>query len=182
MARIARPAQVADDAVGAEIDDHAGDEQRTADPDVGTCEPTVVVAGGGDVEDPAALHQGVERIEYHPHQNDSQRHLRPPADQQREDEGPLQVMALEEDEKCQRSRFECTVGAEPQDAHGDEDGRLHRHPSDTVGNARPEFSVEEVAVSRFDEMECDEHRECEYGHRPEEKRECFVHNVSQRYE
>lgn len=91
-------------------------------------------------------------------------------------------MALEEDEKCQRSRFECTVGAEPQDAHGDEDGRLHRHPSDTVGDARPEFSVEEVAVSRFDEMECDEHRECEYGHRPEEKRECFVHNVSQRYE
>ena len=74
------------------------------------------------------------------------------------------------------------LNAQPQDAHGDEDGRLHRHPSDTVGDARPEFSVEEVAVSRFDEMECDEHRECEYGHRPEEKRECFVHNVSQKYE
>ncbi len=65
--------------------------------------------------------------------------------------------------------------------HGDEDGRLHRHPSDTVGDARPEFSVEEVAVSRFDEMECDEHRECESRSSPRGKeRECFVHNVSQK--
>ena len=77
-------------------------------------------------------------------------------------------MALEEDEKCQRSRFECTVGAEPQDAHGDEDGRLHEHPSDLVRNGRPVAGVEQIAVPRLEEVQGDEDNQGQEGHDEQE--------------
>ena len=49
--------------VGVEVDDHACDEECGSDVKIGFGKPAVVIVGRGDIEDPAALHQGVERIE-----------------------------------------------------------------------------------------------------------------------
>ena len=99
VARVARLAQVADDVVRVEVDGHAGKEQRASYIDIGLCKPAVVVVRGGDVEDPAALHQGVERVEEHAHEDDAERHLRVAAHEQRKDERALEVVRLEQQQK-----------------------------------------------------------------------------------
>lgn len=99
VARVAGLAQAADDRVGVDIDNHARKEEQTADPDVGLCEPVVVIVRGRDEEDPSALHQRIERIERHAHRHDAGGHCGAAPDEQREDEGPLQVVALEQEKK-----------------------------------------------------------------------------------
>lgn len=164
MACIARLAQMADDVVGMEVDDHACDEKRGSDVKIGFGEPAFVIVGRRDVEDPAALHQGVERIEEHAHSHDTGRHFRIAPDQQRKDERPLQVVSLEQDQQGQRRRFPRAVGEEPENGHGDEYRTLHQHPADPVRDREAVFTVEEIAVSGLEIMECDVNRQGQQGH------------------
>ena len=141
VARVARLAQVADDMVGMEVYGHPRHEQGSPDVNVGLCEPVGVIAFGRDVEDPPALHQRVEGVERHAHHDDPQRHLRLSAQQQREDEGALQVVRLEQHEERQRPGLPCPPGHEPEHAHCDEHGRLHHDPAHLVGYRGPYFGL-----------------------------------------
>ena len=142
MARVAGFPQVADDVVGMEVYGHAGDEQRSADVDVGLRKPSGVIIRRRDVENPSALHQGVEGVERHAHQYDAEGHFALAADQQREDEGPLEVVGLKEQEQRQRPGLPHPLGRDPQHAHQHEDRGLHQHPSDPVRHGRPVAAVE----------------------------------------
>ena len=69
-------AEVADDAVGRDVDIHSKEENKESEQESWVGEPggTVVVLGG-DKENPAALHDGVQGVEGHAHQNDGEWHL-----------------------------------------------------------------------------------------------------------
>ncbi len=175
VARVAGAAQAADYAVGVEVDGHARDEQRAACPYIRFCEPVGVVALGRDVEYPAALHQGVERVERHPQHYDAQRHLRVTAHEQREDERALEIMGLEQQEQRQRSGFPRAVAQRPQHAHEDEHGRLHQHPPDFVGYRRSVSGIEKIAVAGLEEVERYEYSHGQQGHDEEEDVERLGH-------
>ena len=175
MARVSGLAQVADDPVRVEVDGHAGNEECAADVDPGLREPVVVVAVGGYPEDPAALHQGVERVEYHAHEDDAEGHLRVAADEQREDERALEVVGLEEEEEREGAGLSHAVGRGPQHAHEDEDRGLHEDPSDFVGDRGAVPPVEEVAVPGLEEVKGDEDREGQEGHDGQKDVECMFH-------
>ena len=57
MACIARLAQMADDVVGMEVDDHACDEECGSDVKIGIGETAYVIVGTRDVEDKEAWKQ-----------------------------------------------------------------------------------------------------------------------------
>ena len=175
MPRVAGAAEAADDAVRMDVHGHPGEEQRAAGVDEGLREPPGVVVRRGDVEDPAALHQGVERVEDHTHEDDAERHFRLPADEQREDEGPLEVVRLEEGEQRERSGLPHAVGAGPEHAHEDEYRGFHHHPSDAVRDGWSVAAVEQVAVAGFEEVQRHEHPERRDGHDDKENVETLFH-------
>lgn len=142
VTRVARFAQMADNVIRVQVDYHAGNKDCGTDIEIGFCEPIGIIVFRRDVEDPTSLHQGVERIEYHSHQDDSGRHFRVSPHQQRKDKGALQVVALEEDEQGERSGLPCAVGEEPENGHGDEDRTLHQNPADLVRDRESVFPVE----------------------------------------
>lgn len=169
MARVAGLAQAADDRVGVNIDSHARKEEQTADPDVGLCEPVVVIVRGRDEEDPSALHQRIERIERHAHRHDAGGHCGAAPYEQREDEGPLQIMALEQEKQHERPGLKGALGEKPQHRHQDENGRLHHHPAHAVGDGEAVTPVEQVAVSGFKEVEDREDRAAQHRHADQEE-------------
>ena len=161
--------------VGMEVYGHPRQEQGSPNVNVGLCEPVGVIAFGRDVEDPPALHQGVERVEAHAHHDDAERHFRRAAHEQRKDERPLQVVGLKEREERQRPGFPRSFGEQPQHAHRHEYGRLHQHPADLVGHGRPVFGVEEIAVSGFEKMQGSEDHQGQQRHDDQEYIECLGH-------
>ena len=175
MARVARAAEVADDVVRMEVYGHSGHEQRPADIDIGLCEPSGVVVSGRDVENPASLHQGVERVEDHAHQDDAEGHAALAADQQREDEGPLEVVGLEQAEQRQRPGLPHPFGRGPQHAHEDENRRFHHHPAHAVGHGRSVAAVEEIAVTRLEEVQRGVDHGGQKGHDDQENVEILFH-------
>ena len=175
MARVAGLPQVADDGVGPAVDVHSGEEDRGTDIDIGAREPAVVVVLGGHEEDPAPLHQGVERVEDHAHRHDAERHLRAAADAQREDERAVDVVALEHREERQRRRLPRAVREEPQHRHGHADRGLHQHPAPLVGHGKAVARIEQIAVARLEKAERREHRSGRYGHDDQKNIECFLH-------
>ena len=92
-------AKIADHAVGVQVHDHPEQEQRSAEDELRRPEPgNRVVVGRREEEEPAALHDGVERVEQRPRDDDGNRHLALPLHQQRKDERSLEVVELKEDE------------------------------------------------------------------------------------
>ncbi len=146
------------------VDEHAREEEQRADIEERLAEPAVVIVGGGDIEYPSALHEGVEGIEHHAHDDDSQRHLRLPAHEQREYERTLEIVQLEHRRQNERRSIPLPRRACPQHAHHDEDGRFHQHPPRFVRNGRAVTPVEEITVTRFEELQGDEHARSRQGH------------------
>ena len=82
--------QGADDAVGRQVDGHPQEEEDGADDELRRPEPADgIVVGGREVEQPAALHQGVAGVEEHTHYDDGDGHLAGTLHQRGEDDGAL---------------------------------------------------------------------------------------------
>lgn len=70
-----------------------------------------IVVFGGKVEDPSALHAGVQDVEYDAHDDNSDRHGAVSLEQERVDERAVQVVELEEPEKDKAYRIVTPRGA-----------------------------------------------------------------------
>ena len=142
-----------------------------ADVDKRLCKPVVVITFGCEVEYPATLHAGIQRVEQHTHQDNAQRHLRLASHQQWEDKRTLEVVQLENGKQHQRYRIPLSVGECPQHTHCNEHGRLHQNPSHFIGNGRPIATVKEVAVTGLKELQC---KEYEHRHDSHRDKKCIV--------
>ena len=142
MGRVARFAQAADDPVRMDVDRHAGEEDGRSGEELRREQPLVrVVAFRRDVKYPAALHAGVQQVECDAHGDDAQRHRATALEQHRVDEGPVQIVELEQGEKDQRGRFVPSRRAQTQRRHGQKYGGLHQDPSDPVVDFRAPAAV-----------------------------------------
>jgi len=73
-------------------------------------------------------------------------------------------VSLEQDQQGQRRRLPRAVGEEPENGHGDEYRTFHQHPADPVRDRKAVFTVEEIAVSGLEIVECDVNRQGQQGH------------------
>ena len=100
MGRISGLAQVADDGVGLDVHEHAGEEQYRSSQEGQAGEPVSgIIADRGDVEDPPSLHDGVEGIEQRAHAHYGPGHTAVPAQLPGEDERAVEIVNLEKQQE-----------------------------------------------------------------------------------
>ncbi len=173
MRRIAGLTQVADDAVGLDVDIHPDGEHRRAGNERQADKPVLrIIVGERNEEDPAALHQRVERVEQRTHQHDGPRHPAMPAQLPREDEGAVEIMQLEQQQEHQPDEVAAPVRQQPERQHHDEHRHLHQEPAPMVVERRPPVGLVELAVTRVDKIQRHENHHGHQGHDDEENIEC----------
>ena len=162
--------------VGVYVDDHAGDENGRPDDELRGFEPSRRIEPlRSEVEYPAALHDGVHHVEEDSHGDNRQRHPAPPLQQKGKDEGPLEIVELEQEEKTERRRLKTPVRHQPQHGHQQEDGRLHHEPAHFVGYCLAPLPVQQHAVPSIHEEKRDENHYGQHSHDDKQDIECLLH-------
>ena len=173
MRRVARLAKIADNAVGLDVDVHSGRKERRAGNERNAGQPVRrIIVGGRDEEDPAALHQRVERIEERAHQHDGPRHPVVPAQLPREDERTVEIVQFEQQQERQTDDVGPAVGQQPERQHRNEDRYFHQEPAQVVVERRPPIRFIELPVTRVDEIERNENHDGHDGHNDQKNVEC----------
>ena len=111
--------QVANDMVRMDIDVHPRDENHETRNELGCRQPIgAIIVIRRNVEYPPALHQGIQHVECHAHDNDGKRHQALAAHQEREHERTLEVMQLKQEQEGQPHQVHASFGESPQQQHG----------------------------------------------------------------
>ena len=126
----------------------------------------MVIGVVGLKENPIALHHGVQDVEGDTHEHDGQRHLAFALQHPGEYDGSLEVVNLEDEQKHHGDDVKTVRRSQPDNDHGEEDGKFHQEPGQFVVDGLAPSVVQEHAVAGVDEVEGNEDDHTHGDHDP----------------
>jgi hypothetical protein len=109
------------------------------------------------MEEPIALDIAIDQIPHHREKHDDQRHLTIALEQEREDEGTLEIVKLENQEEDQIWQLELHVRNSPQIEHYHKHRHLHETPTHLIINSGPPLVGTHLTITRIHKIQCHKH-------------------------
>ena len=126
-----------------------------------------IAVGGGEVEDPSALHNGVEGVEQGAHRYNGPGHPAMASELPGEDEGAVEIVCFEQQQEHHAHYIGPPLGEPPQQQHDGKHRHFHQEPAQVVVQGRPPGRTVEFAISRIHKIQGQEHNDSQDGHRPQ---------------